>query len=46
MRGLVVLEPKISVINELKAGPPIATADLVARFTGLIINGMRGKRRG
>jgi AcrR family transcriptional regulator len=46
MQGLVVLEPKISVINELKAGPPIATAELVARFTGLIINGMRGKRRG
>jgi len=38
----VVLEPKINVINELKAGTPISTAQLVARFTRLIVDGMRG----
>jgi AcrR family transcriptional regulator len=42
MQGLVVLEPKINVINELKAGAPISTAQLVARFTRLIVDGVRG----
>ena len=42
MQGLVVLEPKISVINELKSGQPISTAELVARFTRLIVDGVRG----
>jgi AcrR family transcriptional regulator len=42
MQGLVVLEPKISLINELQSGSPISTAELVARFTRLIVNGMRG----
>jgi len=45
MQGLVVLEPKISVINQLKSGSPISTAELVARFTRLIVNGMRGAGR-
>lgn len=45
MQGLVVLEPKISVINELKSGAPIATAELVARFTRLIVDGVRGAGR-
>ena len=45
MQGLVVLEPKISVINELRSGSPISTAELVARFTRLIVNGMRGAGR-
>jgi AcrR family transcriptional regulator len=44
MQGLVVIEPKISLINTLKAGPPISTAELVARFTRVIVNGMRGSR--
>jgi len=42
MQGLVVLEPKITVINGLKSGNPISTAELVARFTRLIVDGMRG----
>jgi AcrR family transcriptional regulator len=45
MQGLVVLEPKITVINELKSGSPISTAQLVARFTRLIVDGMRGAGR-
>ena len=42
MQGLVVLEPKINIINDLKSGHPISTAELVARFTRLIVDGMRG----
>ena len=33
------------VINELQSGSPISTAELVARFTRLIVNGMRGAGR-
>jgi hypothetical protein len=45
MQGLVVLEPKISILNELKSGSPLSTSELVARFTRLILDGMRGAGR-
>jgi len=41
MQGLVVLEPKIARIGTLKGGDAVATPDLVRRFTGLIVAGMR-----
>jgi AcrR family transcriptional regulator len=42
MQGLVVLEPKIGLINAAKGGPqPLSTAELVRRFTALILGGMR-----
>jgi hypothetical protein len=44
MQGLVVLEPKIVVINASKGGSDdLATADIVRRFTALIVDGLRGR---
>jgi AcrR family transcriptional regulator len=44
-QGLVVLEPKILVINAAKgAGEDLSTADIVRRFTALIVAGLRGGR--
>lgn len=42
MQGLVVLEPKIALINQLKGGTPISTAELVRRYTRLMLDGLRG----
>ena len=42
MQGLVVLEPKIAIINELRGGSPITTDELVRRYTHLMLNGLRG----
>jgi AcrR family transcriptional regulator len=44
MQGLVVLEPKISMINTIRNGSPIATNQLVQRYVHLIVDGMRGSR--
>jgi AcrR family transcriptional regulator len=44
MQGLVVLEPKIKMVNALKGGPETSTADIVRRFTDLMVNGIRGCR--
>jgi AcrR family transcriptional regulator len=44
MQGLVVLEPKIKRLNALKGGPETSTADIVRRFTDLMVNGIRGCR--
>ena len=41
MQGLVVLEPKIAVINQLRGGAPITTDELVRRYTHLMLNGLR-----
>ena len=41
MQGLVVLEPKIAVINHLRGGKPITTDELVRRYTHLMLNGLR-----
>jgi hypothetical protein len=43
MQGLVVIEPKIVMINELEGGEPVATADLVRRFTLLMLDGLRDR---
>jgi AcrR family transcriptional regulator len=45
MQGLLVIEPKISIINARRGGDSVATADLVRRFTALIVAGMRAQRR-
>ena len=45
MQGLVVLEPKISSLNALKVGRPVSTADLVRRYTQLMLDGLRGTRQ-
>jgi AcrR family transcriptional regulator len=45
MQGLLVIEPKISIINARRGGDEVATADLVRRFTALIVAGMRAQHR-
>jgi AcrR family transcriptional regulator len=45
MQGLLVIEPKISIINARRGGDSVATADLVRRFTALIVAGMRAQHR-
>ena len=42
MQGLVVLGPKIDVVNAVRGGDPVTTAELVRRFTRLVIAGLRG----
>ena len=42
IQGLVVLEPKIALINQIKGGSPISTAELVRRYTELMLDGLRG----
>ena len=42
IQGLVVLGPKIQVINEHHRGEPVSTHELVRRFTDLIVAGLRG----
>ncbi len=44
VQGLVVLEPKIKIMNALKGGSETSTADIVRRFTDLMVNGIRGCR--
>jgi hypothetical protein len=44
MQGLVVLERKIRMINSLKGGADTSTADLVRRFTNLMVDGLRGRQ--
>lgn len=41
MQGLVALDAKISRISEARTGAPTSTADLVRRFTSLIVAGLR-----
>lgn len=41
-QGLVVLEDKISMINELRGGEPVPTGELMRRFTAMLVAGMRG----
>lgn len=42
MQGIVQLESKINAIHELHGGEgPVSTADLVRRFTTIIVRGMR-----
>jgi hypothetical protein len=42
-QGLVVLEPKIVVINAAKGGTEdLSTAAIIRRFTRLIVGGLRG----
>jgi AcrR family transcriptional regulator len=41
MQGLVTLEPKIALINRAKGGADVSTRELVARFSQLILNGLR-----
>jgi AcrR family transcriptional regulator len=45
MQGLVVLEPKISLINQIKNGSAVSTTELVGRFTRLMVDGIRGSAR-
>lgn len=45
MQGLVVLEPKIQRLNALGGGGDLSTAELIRRFTWLIVNGVRGCRK-
>jgi AcrR family transcriptional regulator len=40
-QGLVVLEEKIGLINELHGGAPVSTSELMRRFTAMIVAGMR-----
>jgi AcrR family transcriptional regulator len=42
IQGLVVLGPKIQVINEHHRGASVSTHELVRRFTDLIVAGLRG----
>lgn len=42
MQGLVVLEPKIAIINQMRGGSPFSTDELVRRYTHLMLNGLRG----
>ncbi len=50
MQGLVQLEDSIAAINAGKGQEPVATSDLVRRFTTIIVGGMRapgpGRRTG
>jgi AcrR family transcriptional regulator len=41
-QGLVVLEEKIGMINELHGGSPVSTSELMRRFTAMLVAGMRG----
>lgn len=41
MQGLVLLEPKIALINEIHGGTPVSTAELVRRYTLLMLDGLR-----
>lgn len=40
-QGLVVLEEKIGMINELHGGDPVSTSELMRRFTAMLVAGMR-----
>jgi AcrR family transcriptional regulator len=41
MQGLVVLGPKLAMLNEIQGGADENTRDLVRRFTQIIVNGLR-----
>ncbi len=41
MQGLVVLEPKLALIDEIAGRPPIGTGDRVRRLVQLILDGVR-----
>lgn len=41
MQGLVTLEPKISLISEMKTGKPASVTHLVNQFTAMIVAGLR-----
>lgn len=41
MQGLVVIEPKIRRLDEVKGGGELSTTDLVRRFTQIIVAGLR-----
>jgi hypothetical protein len=41
MQGLVVLEPKLALIDELHGRAPVSTSDRVRRLTGLMLDGIR-----
>jgi AcrR family transcriptional regulator len=43
IQGLVVIEPKIAMINELRGGEPVATSELVRRYTLLMLDGLRDR---
>ena len=43
IQGLVLLEPKIAMVNELKGGAPFSTAELVRRYVELMLDGLRGQ---
>jgi AcrR family transcriptional regulator len=45
MQGLVVLEPKIAGLSARRGTGPVATGDLVRRFTALVVAGMRAAPR-
>lgn len=40
-QGLVLLEPKIALLNELKGGAPFSTAELIRRYVLVILDGLR-----
>jgi hypothetical protein len=46
MQGLVVLEPRVAGLSVRKGTGAVATADLVRRFTALIVAGMRAQHHG
>lgn len=41
MQGLVQLEPKITLLAQLKGHDHVSTDDLISRFTNIILNGLR-----
>lgn len=45
MQGLVVLEDKISRVDQMRGGTGVMPDELVRRFTDLIVAGMRSGRR-
>lgn len=44
MQGLVALGPKLEIIAEHKGRPDPSNADLVRRFTDLVVTALRGSR--
>jgi hypothetical protein len=42
MQGLVQLEPKLTMISELRGLPPLSTDLLIDRFTAMMVDGIRG----
>jgi AcrR family transcriptional regulator len=46
MQGLVALEPKLSLMNQMRGNEDLATGPLVRRFTDLIVTGLRNQSPG